>query len=78
MHRDDGGAVRALPGGCPRRRDRDRHHVHHPIHGLSNPANSAVVTAGQITGLQWQVSSSNGTGTCTVELHIDNVRFVTQ
>ena len=45
---------------------------------LSNPANSAVVTAGQITGLQWQVNSSNGTGTCMVELHIDNVRFVTQ
>jgi hypothetical protein len=45
---------------------------------FSNPANSAVVTASQITGLQWQVNSSNGTGTCTVELHIDNVRFVTQ
>jgi hypothetical protein len=45
---------------------------------LSNPANSAVVTASQITGLQWQVNSSNGTGVCTVELHIDNVQFVTQ
>jgi hypothetical protein len=45
---------------------------------LSNPASSAVVTASQISGLQWQVNSNNGTGTCTVELHIDNVRFVTQ
>jgi hypothetical protein len=45
---------------------------------FSNPATSTIVTASQITGLQWQVNSSNGTGTCTVELHIDNVRFVTQ
>ena len=45
---------------------------------FSNPANSAVATPSQITGLQWQVNSNNGTGTCTVELHIDNVKFVTQ
>jgi len=45
---------------------------------FSNPASSAVVTASQITGLQWQVNSNNGTGTCTVELHVDNVQFVTQ
>jgi len=46
---------------------------------FDNPANSAIATAGQITGIQWQVNSGNsGSGTCTVELHIDNVRFVTQ
>lgn len=45
---------------------------------FSNPANSAIATPSQITGLQWQVNSNNGTGTCTVELHIDNVKFVTQ
>jgi len=45
---------------------------------FSNPANSAVATPSQITGLQWQVNSNNGTGACTVELHIDNVKFVTQ
>jgi len=45
---------------------------------FDNPANSAIATASQITGVQWQVNSSNGSGTCTVELRIDNVRFVTQ
>ena len=44
---------------------------------FSNPAMSAVATAGQLTGIQWQVNSSNN-GSCTVELTIDNVRFVTQ
>ena len=46
---------------------------------FDNPATSAIATASQITGLQWQVNSgNNGSGTCTVEIHIDNVRFVTQ
>jgi hypothetical protein len=46
---------------------------------FDNPANSMIATAGQISGIQWQVNSgNNGSGTCTVELHIDNVRFVTQ
>ena len=44
---------------------------------FSNPANSTIPTASQITGVQWQVNSSNN-GSCTVELTIDNVRFVTQ
>jgi hypothetical protein len=26
-------------------------------------------------GVQWQVNSSNGSGTCTVELRIDNVKL---
>jgi hypothetical protein len=45
---------------------------------FNNPANSAIATPTQIVGVQWQVNSSNGTGTCTVELRIDNVKFVTQ
>jgi hypothetical protein len=46
---------------------------------FSNPSGSTVATAGQLVGLQWQVNSgNNGSGTCTVELHIDNVKFVTQ
>jgi hypothetical protein len=46
---------------------------------FDNPATSAIATAGQIVGLQWQVNSgNNGGGTCTVELRIDNVKFVTQ
>jgi hypothetical protein len=44
---------------------------------FSNPAMSTVATASQLTGIQWQVNSSNN-GSCTVELTIDNVRFVTQ
>jgi hypothetical protein len=44
---------------------------------FNNPSMSATPTASQITGVQWQVNSSNN-GTCTVELTIDNVRFVTQ
>jgi hypothetical protein len=35
--------------------------------------------ASQVVGLQWQVNSGNsGSGACSVELRIDNVRFVTQ
>jgi len=45
---------------------------------FNNPAGSLVASASQIVGIQWQVNSSNGSGTCTVELRIDNVKFVTQ
>jgi hypothetical protein len=45
---------------------------------FNNPAGSTIATASQIVGVQWQVNSSNGSGTCTVELRIDNVKFVTQ
>ena len=46
---------------------------------FDNPAGGTVATPTQITGLQWQVNSgNNGSGTCTVELRIDNIRFVTQ
>jgi hypothetical protein len=45
---------------------------------FNNPSGSTVPTASQIVGVQWQVNSGNsGSGTCTVELRIDNVRFVT-
>jgi hypothetical protein len=30
----------------------------------------------QVVGLQWQVNSSQGSGTCTVELRIDDVKFI--
>jgi hypothetical protein len=46
-----------------------------PFASFNNPANSAIATSSQIVGLQWQVNSSNGSGTCTVELRIDNVKF---
>ena len=49
-----------------------------PFTSFNNPAGSAIPTATQIVGVQWQANSSSGTGTCTVELHIDDVRFVTQ
>ena len=43
---------------------------------FNNPANSAIPTPAQVTGVQWQVNSAlNGTGTCTVELRIDDVVF---
>ena len=46
---------------------------------FNNPAGSTTPTASQIVGLQWQVNSGNsGSGTCNVELRIDNARFVTQ
>jgi hypothetical protein len=44
---------------------------------FNNPAMSTVPTPSQIVGLQWQANSSNG-GSCTVELRIDNIKFVTQ
>ena len=43
---------------------------------FSNPSNSAIATPSQIVGLQWQVDSNGGA--CTVELRIDNIKFVTQ
>jgi hypothetical protein len=44
---------------------------------FNNPAGSTIPTASQVVGVQWQVNSGNsGSGTCTVELRIDNVRFV--
>lgn len=46
---------------------------------FTSQSGSTIATAGQIVGIQWQVNSgNNGGGTCTVELRIDNVRFVTQ
>jgi hypothetical protein len=45
---------------------------------FNNPAGSTVPAASQVVGLQWQANSSNGSGTCTVELRIDNAKFVTQ
>jgi hypothetical protein len=50
-----------------------------PFSSFNNPANSTIATPSQIVGLQWQVNSGNsGSGTCTVELRIDNVKFVSQ
>lgn len=46
--------------------------------GFNNPAGSAIPTRTQIVGLQWQANSSAGTGTCTVELRIDDIKFITQ
>jgi hypothetical protein len=46
---------------------------------FNNPAASAIATPSQVVGLQWQVNSGNsGGGACTVELRIDNVKFVMQ
>ena len=43
---------------------------------FNNPASSTISTPTQVTGIQWQVNSgSSGTGTCTVELRIDNIVF---
>jgi hypothetical protein len=50
-----------------------------PFTAFDNPSASTIAMPTQISGLQWQVNSGNsGSGTCTVELRIDNVRFVTQ
>jgi len=47
--------------------------------GFSNPAGSTIPTRTQIVGLQWQANSgSSGTGTCTFDLRIDDMKFVTQ
>jgi hypothetical protein len=43
---------------------------------FNNPASSTIPTRTQVVGIQWQVNSgSAGTGTCTVELRIDNIKF---
>jgi len=49
-----------------------------PFASFNNPAGSTIALPTQIVGVQWQANSQSGTGTCTVELHIDDVRFVTQ
>ena len=43
---------------------------------FNNPSMSTVAAAGQIVGLQWQVNSNGGS--CSPELRIDNIKFVTQ
>jgi hypothetical protein len=45
---------------------------------FSNPAGSTIPTRTQLTGVQFQVNSNSGTGTCTVEMRFDSIRFVTQ
>lgn len=47
-----------------------------PFSGFSNPSGSAIAAPTQIVGLQWQVNSAPGA--CTVELRIDNIKFVSQ
>jgi len=42
---------------------------------FNNPSSSTIATPKQVVGIQWQVNSASGTGTCTVELRIDNVKF---
>lgn len=49
-----------------------------PFTSFNNPSSSTIPAAMQIVGVQWQANSQSGTGTCTVELRVDNVRFVTQ
>jgi hypothetical protein len=46
--------------------------------GFSNPSSSTTSTRTQMVGLSWQVNSSGGTGTCSVELRIDDIKVVTQ
>ncbi|HLK91745.1 MAG TPA: hypothetical protein VKZ18_17775 [Polyangia bacterium] len=43
---------------------------------FTNQSGSTIPLATQLTGIQWQVNSSNsGAGTCTVELRIDDIKF---
>ncbi|HVV53450.1 MAG TPA: hypothetical protein VHO06_27580, partial [Polyangia bacterium] len=42
---------------------------------FNNPASSPVATQSQVVGIQWQVNSSAGTGTCTAEIRIDNIKL---
>lgn len=43
---------------------------------FNNQTGSTIPIATQVVGVQWQVNSGNsGTGTCTVELRIDDVTF---
>jgi hypothetical protein len=40
------------------------------------PTSTTTNTRNQLVGIQWQLNSANGTGTCTgVELRIDNITF---
>jgi len=34
------------------------------------------MTRAQIVGLQWQANSTSGTGMCTVEIRIDDIKFI--
>ena len=49
-----------------------------PFPGSATQRGSTIPTRTQIVGLQWQANSSAGTGTCTVELRIDDIKFITQ
>ena len=40
---------------------------------FNNPA-SAIPTASQVVGIQWQVNSTSTNG-CTAQLRIDNIKF---
>jgi hypothetical protein len=42
---------------------------------FNNPAGSTTPTRTQLVGIQWQVNSAAGTGTCTGELRFDNIKF---
>jgi hypothetical protein len=43
---------------------------------FNNPSSSTIPMSTQVSGIQWQVNSgSSGSGTCTVELRIDNIKF---
>ncbi len=40
------------------------------------PTSTTANTRNQVVGIQWQLNSASGTGTCTgVELRIDNITF---
>lgn len=42
---------------------------------IFSPASSTANTRSQLVGIQWQLNSASGTGTCTAELRIDNITF---
>jgi len=42
---------------------------------FNNPSSSTIAADKQVVGIQWQANSSSGTGTCTVELRLDNIKF---
>ena len=53
-----------------------------PFASFNNPSSSTIPMATQIVGIQWQVNSGappdGGTQAgCTVELHLDDIKFVT-
>ncbi|HVT10070.1 MAG TPA: hypothetical protein VHO67_21565, partial [Polyangia bacterium] len=45
-----------------------------PFTAFTNQVTSAIPTASQVVGIQWQVNASTSSG-CTAQLRIDNVRF---